>query len=133
MHEAALGSMKLQVNNGRVQGLIFWVHIDLLQIFLCVQLPPSADWASPMHQSHDPYPNPTLNHTSLHNVYSNHNFVIFVILVMGQAQSQLHFIYHGWPWFFIWSFILKKKLRFVKSFKMFQPANLQLQKIGPNC
>ena len=27
-----------------MQGQIFEVHVDLLQIFLCVQLPRSADW-----------------------------------------------------------------------------------------
>ena len=49
--QPALGSMNLHATilglyayNACVQGLIFEVHFDLLQIFLCVQLLHSADW-----------------------------------------------------------------------------------------
>ena len=31
--------------NAHMQGLIFGVHIKLLQIFLCMQSPRSADWS----------------------------------------------------------------------------------------
>ena len=44
VHQAALGTyFDLNAYNTRVQGLIFGVQVDLLQIFLCVQLPRSAD------------------------------------------------------------------------------------------
>ena len=44
-------------HNTRVQGLIFGVHVDMLQIFLCVQLPRLADWpVSPP----EPSPGPSL-------------------------------------------------------------------------
>ena len=55
VHQATLGykyeppgepMSSLYAYNGRMQGLIFGVHLDLQQIFLCVQLPRSADWAA---------------------------------------------------------------------------------------
>ena len=39
--------LSLYTYNAQVQSLIFWVQFDLLQIFLCVQLPRSADWFVP--------------------------------------------------------------------------------------
>ena len=45
VHQAALDTyIDLIAHNTRMQGLNFGVHIELLQIFLCVQLPRSADW-----------------------------------------------------------------------------------------
>ena len=45
VRQAALGTyIDLIAHNTRVQGLNFGVHVELLQIFLCVQLPRSADW-----------------------------------------------------------------------------------------
>ena len=38
--------LRLYAYNERVQGLI-GVHFDLQQIFLCVQVPRSADWSFP--------------------------------------------------------------------------------------
>ena len=47
VHQAALGTyIDLIAHNTRMQGLNFGVHVELLQIFLCVQLPRSADWGN---------------------------------------------------------------------------------------
>ena len=39
-----LSTLSLKAYNAHVQGLIFGVHFNLQQIFLCVQVPRSADW-----------------------------------------------------------------------------------------
>ena len=45
VHQAALGAyIDLIAHNTYVQDLIFGVHVKPLQIFLCMQLPRSADW-----------------------------------------------------------------------------------------
>ena len=45
VHQAASGTyIDLIAHNMHVQGLIFGVHVELLQIFLGVQLSRSADW-----------------------------------------------------------------------------------------
>ena len=46
--QAALGTyIGFIAHNTRVHGLHFGVHVELLQIFLSVQLPRSADWPPP--------------------------------------------------------------------------------------
>ena len=54
--------------NAHMQGLIFGVHIKLLQIFLCMQSPRSADWSLQM----------TINNCILElpNYYSQQRYIL---------------------------------------------------------
>ena len=47
MHQAGEPMLSLYSYSARVQGLLFGVHFDLLQIILCVQLSRSTDWVNP--------------------------------------------------------------------------------------